>query len=226
MDYIDINLYFKENLPFFKDLSESELKYLLSKSSIQKYDKDTIIYSKNSSCTGIVLVLDGQIRSFMSSDIGREITLFRLFERDICMLSSSCVYQNLSCEINLKTEKTSSVIIIEGEALKKVANNNIHVQSFLLDLTQNKLSEIMWVLEQVVFFKLETRVADFLISQYHLNDSININTTHDYIANNLGSAREVISRILKRLENDKILKLSRGTIKIIDIDKLYSLGSY
>lgn len=226
MDYIDINLYFKENLPFFKDLSESELKYLLSKSSIQKCDKDTIIYSKNSSCTGIVLVLDGQIRSFMSSDIGREITLFRLFERDICMLSSSCVYQNLSCEINLKTEKNSSVIIIEGEALKKVANNNIHVQSFLLDLTQNKLSEIMWVLEQVVFFKLETRVADFLISQYHLNDSININITHDYIANNLGSAREVISRILKRLENDKILKLSRGTIKIIDIDKLYSLGSY
>ena len=63
------------------------------------------------------------------------------------MLSSSCVYQNLSCEINLKTEKNSSVIIIEGEALKKVANNNIHVQSFLLDLTQNKLSEIMWVLE-------------------------------------------------------------------------------
>lgn len=164
MDYIDINLYFKENLPFFKDLSESELKYLLSKSSIQKYDKDTIIYSKNSSCTGIVLVLDGQIRSFMSSDIGREITLFRLFERDICMLSSSCVYQNLSCEINLKTEKNSSVIIIDGEALKKVANNNIHVQSFLLDLTQNKLSEIMWVLEQVVFFKLETRVADFLIA--------------------------------------------------------------
>ena len=84
----------------------------------------------------------------------------------------------------------------------------------------------MWVLEQVVFFKLKTRVADFLISQYHLNDSININITHDYIANNLGSAREVISRILKRLENDKILKLSRGTIKIIDIDKLYSLGSY
>ena len=120
MDYIDINLYFKENLPFFKDLSESELKYLLSKSSIQKCDKDTIIYSKNSSCTGIVLVLDGQIRSFMSSDIGREITLFRLFERDICMLSSSCVYQNLSCEINLKTEKNSSVIIIEGEALKKL----------------------------------------------------------------------------------------------------------
>ena len=220
MIYKDMELYFKDNLPFFNDLSENDLKDLLSASYIKKYNKGELVHSKNSACTGVVLVLEGQLRSFMSSNIGREITLFRLFERDICMLSSSCVYQNLTYDITLEADIDSSVIIIDSKFFKKISNTNLSIQNFFLSLTQDKLSEIMWVLEQVVFFNLESRLANFLINQYYLNDSININITHDTIANNLGSAREVISRLLKRFENDEIVKLSRGIVKIIDIEKL------
>lgn len=224
MIYKDIELYFKDNLPFFKDLSQIELKDLLSASYIQKYNKGDLINSKVSTCTGVILVLNGQLRSFMSSqNVGREITLFKLFERDICMLSSSCVYPNLTCDINLEAETDSSVIIIDSKFFKELANTNISIQNFFLTLTQSKLSEVMWVLEQVLFFNLESRLANFLINQYYLNDSININITHDNIASNLGSAREVISRLVKRFENDNIIKLSRGTITIIDIEKLNSL---
>lgn len=225
MSYIDIKLFLKDNLPFFNDLSKSELKGLVSASSVQKYNTGELVHSKNSACTGIVLVLNGQLRSFMSSNSGKEITLFRLFERDICMLSSSCVYQDLTYDINLEAEKDSSVIIIDSKFFKEISSNNLSIQNFFLTLTQDKLSEIMWVLEQVVFFSLDSRVASFLIDQYYIYNSININITHDTIANNLGSAREVISRILKRFEKDKIVELSRGSIKIIDIKKLKLLSS-
>lgn len=219
----EIELYFKDNLSFYDNLSEIELKNLLSCSYIQYYKKGELLNSKNSTCTGIVLVLSGQLRSFMSSNTSREITLFNLFERDICVLSSSCVYPNLTYDVNLEAVKDSSVIIIDSKFFKELTTNNLKIQSFFLNLMQDKLSEVMWVLEQVVFFNLENRVANFLLEQYYLNDSLEINITHDVIANNLGSAREVISRLLKRFENNDIVKLSRGTIKIIDIEKLKPL---
>ncbi len=159
----------------------------------------------------------------MSAISGKEITLFRLFEFDICMLSSSCVYQNLSYDINLQAEKDSSVIIIDSNFFKDLSSTNSSIQKFFLELTQNKLSEVMWVIEQVVFFNLEYRVANYLINQYYLDNSINIYTTHETIANNLGSAREVISRILKRLEKNNLLKIGRGYITITDIKGLKSL---
>ena len=224
MTYLNKELYFKDNLPFFNDLSEVELKDLISASYIQNYNKGELVHSKHSTCTGIVLVLNGQLRSFMSSNSGKEITLFRLFERDICMLSSSCVYQNLTYDINLHAEKDCTVIIIDSKFFKELSNKNISIQKFLLTLTQDKLSEIMWVLEQVVFFNLDNRLASFLINQYYLNDSININMTHDAIANNLGSAREVISRMLKKFENDQIVEVSRGNIKIVNLEKLKLLS--
>ena len=225
MSYIDIELFLKDNLPFFNDLSESELKGLVSASYIQKYNKGELVHSKNSACTGIVVVIKGQLRSFMSSNSGKEVTLFRLFERDICVLSSSCVYQDLTYDINLEAEKDSSVIIIDSKFFKEISSSNLSIQNFFLTITQDKLSEIMWVLEQIVFFSLDSRVASFLVDQYYLNNSTNISITHDTIANNLGSAREVISRMLKRFENDKIVELSRGRIKIIDIEKLKLLSN-
>lgn len=216
-------LYLKNNLPFFKNLSKKEIEKLLDSSYLEQYKQGELIHSKDKSCTGIVLVLDGQLKSFMSAISGKEITLFRLFEFDICMLSSSCVYQNLSYDINLQAEKDSSVIIIDSNFFKDLSSTNSSIQKFFLELTQNKLSEVMWVIEQVVFFNLEYRVANYLINQYYLDNSINIYTTHETIANNLGSAREVISRILKRLEKNNLLKIGRGYITITDIKGLKSL---
>ena len=93
----------------------------------------------------------------------------------------------------------------------------------MLEVTQGKLSEIMWVLEQVVFFSLDYRLADYLINQYYLKNSLEINIIHETIANDLGSSREVISRMLKRFEKDNIVKVNRGCVKIIDIEKLQAI---
>lgn len=220
MKNINKESYLKNNLPFFKDLSKNEVEKLFSSSYIQNYSKGEFIYSKDKACTGVLLVIDGQLRSFLSSYSGKEITLFRLFDLDICMLSASCVFQNLTCDINLEAERDSSVIIIDSNFFKDLSSKNINVQNFFLNLTQNKLSEVMNVLEQVVFFSLDNRLSNYLINQYYLNNSNDIYITHDSIANDLGSAREIISRMLKRFEKDNLVKLSRGVIKIVDIEKL------
>lgn len=212
--------YLNENLPFFKHLSEEEKTMIYDASHIEEYKADELIYSKYKSCSGIVLVLNGQLRSFMSSLAGKEITLFRLFQNDLCILSSSCVYQNLSYDINLQAEENSLLLIIDGNLFKEVLDKNLSVQKFILEITQSKLSEIMWVLEQVVFFSLEHRLSDYLINQHYLKDSIKITITHEAIANDLGSSREVISRMLKRFEKDNLIEMGRGYIKLIDIKGL------
>ena len=212
--------YLNENLPFFKHLSEEEKTMIYDASHIEEYKVGELIYSKNNSCSGIVLVVKGQLRSFMSSLSGKEITLFRLFQNDLCILSSSCVYQNLSYDINLQAEENSLLLIIDGNLFKEVLDKNLSVQKFILEITQSKLSEIMWVLEQVVFFSLEHRLSDYLINQYYLNNSPQIHITHETIANDLGSSREVISRLLKRFEKDNLIDMGRGYINITDIEKL------
>ena len=217
---INVKSYLNDNLPFFKDLSEGEKTIIYNATHIEEYKSGELIYSKYKSCSGIVLVLNGQLRSFMSSLSGKEITLFRLFQNDLCILSSSCVYQNLSYDISLQAEENSSLIIIDGNLFKEVSNKNLSVQKFILEITQSKLSEIMWVLEQVVFFSLEHRLSDYLINQYYLKDSIKIYITHESIANDLGSSREVISRMLKKFEKDNLIEMARGYIKIIDIKSL------
>lgn len=223
MNFNDIKLYLENNLPFFDKLSYDEKEELVNNSSITSFSKGEIIYSKNSNCVGIVLVLSGQLRSFMSSNNGGEITIFRLFERDVCVLSSSCVYKNLTYDINLESFEDSKVLIIEGSLFKNLLYNNLYVKDFIINLMQDKLSEVMWVLEQIVFFSLENRLANFLLNEYYLSNSLDIIITHEYIANNLGLSREVISRILKRFEKEGILKISRGKLTITDLKTLKKL---
>lgn len=220
MTNLNKRLELKNNLPFFENLSTKEKEELFSSSYIEKYKKGELVHSKDKSCTGIVLVLEGQLRSFMSSLSGKEITLFRLFELDMCMLSSSCVYQNLTYDISVQADKDSTVIIIDSAFFKEISSKNPTIQNFFLELTQNKLSEVMWVVEQVVFFNLEYRLANYLLDKYYLDSSVNINITHEVIANDLGSAREVISRMLKRFEKENVVEIGRGQIKIIDLEQL------
>lgn len=146
--------------------------------------------------------------------------MFRLIDRDICLLSASCVFKNLTYDISLEAEKDSLVLIIEGAYLKKLSESNSHVQKFLFDLTQDKLSEVMWIIEQIVFLNFDRRLANFLLNQSYLENSNTLKITHDAIANHLGSAREVVSRMLKRFENEGLIKMSRGTIEIINLEKL------
>ncbi|WP_042273864.1 Crp/Fnr family transcriptional regulator [[Clostridium] dakarense] len=220
MDDIDKKELLKENLPFFNKLTSDEINKLIHKSSIIKYKKGELVYSENSTCTGVLVNIYGQFRIFISSQSGREITLFKLLDRDICVLSASCVFKNITYDINLEAELDSLAIIIDSAFIKSLSDNNSYVLNFLLNLTQDKLSETLSLIERTIFLSLENRVANFLISEYNLTNSDIIYVTHENIANNLGSAREAVSRILKKFEKENLLKISRGKIKLLDINGL------
>ena len=214
--------YIINNLPFYNFLSEKDKLDIVKHSNLESFKAGQTIVSKDDFCTGFVLVIDGQLRSYMSSNSGKEITLFRLFNLDTCILSSSCSFPNLICDINLVSEKPSNLLIINGEYFKDLSSRNLQVLDVFLKVTQSKLSDILLVLDSVVFFSLESRLANYLIDKYYSNDSLHIYITHDIIARDLGSAREVISKVLKKFENNNWIKISRGHIQIINLEMLKS----
>lgn len=220
---IDKKNLLQENLPFFDKLNSDEINKLIDKSNIVKYKKGELIYGKNSSCTGILINIYGQFRIFISSQSGREITLFKLLNRDVCVLSASCVFKNITYDINLEAELDSLAIVIDSDFIKKLSETNNYVLSFLLNLTQDKLSETLSLIEKTIFFSLENRVANFLIAEHNLTNSDVIYVTHENIANNLGSAREAVSRILKKFEKDNLLEISRGKIKLLNLKNLENI---
>lgn len=213
----------KENLPFFNELSSNEISELISNSFIASYKKGEIVHNKNSACTGILVTISGQFRTFISAPSGREITLFRLIERDVCILSAACAFKNITYDVNLESEGESLAIIIDSSFFNELSKSNTYVLSFLLNVTQNKLSEIIYVLEQAVFFTLDSRISNLLLEQSSLTNSNILYITHESIANHLGSAREAVSRILKKFENNGLIQVSRGKVNLLDLDKLHNL---
>lgn len=182
-----------------------------------KYKKGELIHSKDSSCTGLLITMFGNFRVFISAPSGRQITLFKLYDRDVCMLSASCAFQNLTYDVNLEAQSEATALIIDSSLLKTLSTNNFSVMNYILNLTQDKLSQVMYVLEQTTFFSLDERITNYLLEESRFKDSNTIHITHENIAHELGSSREVISRILKKFEKDGKIKVSRGKIKIINL---------
>lgn len=214
---IDKEYYLKETLPFFDDLTQKEKNEVISKSLITEYKKNEIVHSRSSACTGLLITLSGNFRVYISAPNGRQITLFKLYDRDVCMLSASCAFKNLNYDVNLEAQDDSKAIILDSSLIKKLSKSNFNVMKFLLDLTQDKLSQTMYVLEQATFFSLNERITDYLLEQSRYKNSSSLYITHENIANELGSSREVISRILKKFEKDGKVEISRGKIKIINL---------
>lgn len=216
--------YLKETLPFISHLEQAD-QALLNNTCLQSdYSSGDIILSRDRECSGLVLVKKGQLRAFFESEDGKEITLYRLLSGDVCILSASCVLKNITFEITLEAEKKSELIFIPSSTWAKLAERSTAVKEFSMNLVNERFSEVMWVMEQLVSRNMGQRVAAFLLEQTVLEGSQTLSMTHETIAKNLGTAREVVSRILKYLENDGLLSLSRGQIRLTNVKKLQEIS--
>jgi CRP/FNR family transcriptional regulator len=212
--------FLKVYLPFLKHLDDADLRLIATTSSKSSYEQGETILSREKECNGLVIVKIGQLRAFFESEDGKEISLYRLLSGDVCILSAACVLKNITFEVTLEVEKDSEVYFIPAAIWGKLAEKNSMVKVFSMELVSERFSEVMWVMEQMVSKNMGQRVAAFLIEQSALEESGTLMMTHETVAKNLGTAREVISRILKYFENDGVLKLSRGQINLIDMEKL------
>jgi CRP/FNR family transcriptional regulator, anaerobic regulatory protein len=216
--------FLEEHLPFLDQLSPADRGLILGACSSSDYSPGEIILNKKKDCNGLVIVKSGQLRAFFELEDGKEITLYRLLSGDICILTASCVLKNISFEVTLEAEKDSEVFFISAATWGNLAKLNSAVKEFSMELVNERFSEVMWVMEQMVSKNMGQRVAAFLLEQAALENSETLFLTHETIAKNLGTAREVISRILKYMEKDGLLKLSRRQITLTDVKKLRGLG--
>lgn len=160
---------------------------------------------------------------YILSEGGREITLFRLFAGEVCILSASCLIKNISFDIYISCEEKSEVFMINHFVFSKLIEKNIYIENFSLKVAVDKFSKVMWTLQEILFLSFDKRLSKFLLDESEKGNSDTLKFTHEQIAKYLGSAREVVSRMLKYFSNENIVTLSRGYIKIIDKQKLEML---
>lgn len=212
--------FLSDELPFWNKISESMRQSLTKASKEVSYKAGAILYAAKEDCTGLFLITSGRIRAYIVTDEGKEVTLFRLLERDLCIFSASCMMKNINFDIYVSAETDVDTILIPAKNYMELSEKEIHISNFTNEILSSRMSDVMWILEQILFFSFDKRLALFLEEQSNLDNSNILKITHEQIANHLGSAREVVSRMLKYFEDEGFIQLGRGSIQIIDSKKL------
>ena len=185
--------------------------------------KGDVIHDGSTYCTGLVLVRSGQLRAYILSDEGREITIYRLFDRDMCLFSASCIMHSIQFDVTIEAEKDTTLWIIPADTYKSIMEESAPVANYTNELMASRFSDVMWLMEQVMWKSLDKRVAAFLLEEAAIEGTDALKITHETIANHLGTHREVVTRMLRYFQNEGMVKLSRGMVTIRDRDKLNDL---
>ena len=215
---------FSSYFPIWSKLTPIQQQLLQQNAVIRKAPKGTIIHNGSIECTGLLLVGSGQLRAYMLSPQGRELTLYRLFERDICMLSASCIMSSIQFEVTIEAEKDSQLWIIPPQVYKSLMLESIVISNFTNEIMATRFSDVMWLMEQILWKSFDKRLAAFLLEESGLEDSTVLKITHETIGNHLGNPREVVTRMLRYFQNEGMISLTRGSIEILDAKKLEEIA--
>lgn len=210
-------------LTFWDKLDESEKEFILNNFAATSYKKGSTVHSGDNDCIGILLIKTGELRVYILSDEGKEVTLYRLRDNDICILSASCILDNITFEVHIDAEKDTEVLLINSNLYKQICEKNLYAENFKDKLVIERFSDVMWAMEQILFMSFDKRLAIFLLDEINRTGNDVIELTHEQIAKYIGSAREVVSRMLKYFQGEGIVELSRGGVKITDRKKLREL---
>ena len=216
---------FANHFPIWKQLTPQQQHTLHESAVLRTVRKGTIIHNGSTGCTGLVLVKMGQLRAYNLSDEGREVTLYRLFDRDMCMLSASCMLNSLQFDIIIQAEQDTTLWIIPPEIYKGVMRESAPLANYTGELMGARFSEVVWLMEQVMWKSMDKRVAAFLLDEINIEGIRQLRITHETIANHLGTHREVVTRMLRYFQSEGMVNLSRGIVEITDSEKLSALVS-
>lgn len=213
----------KQTLPFWQHLNQNEKNILINNASIIKYQSGQLIHHGKNDCVGILIIVSGKLRTYMISNEGKEITLFYLQPHNVCVLSAACILDSIDFEVLVETKTTCQIIQISSAAFLQLSKQNIYVELFSYKLATERFSDVMWAMQQLLFMSFDQRLAAYLIEASDRTNSLDIKITHEQIAQDLNSAREVVSRMLKHFAKEGYVHLSRGKIHLINKQALASL---
>ena len=223
MEQTNFESVYKDVFPFWNNITKAEREYICSNSIEKHYKKGENIHD-SSECSGVIFVRSGCLRVYMMSENGKNVTLYRLHSGDMCMLSASCVLKTITFDVFIDAEEDSCCYMISGPAFMKLSENNSKIKIFSLENSVSRFSDVMWVMQQILFMSMDKRLAIFLLDESSRTNSDIITLTHEQIAKYMGSAREVVSRMLKYFTNDRLVEVSRKGIKILDKKRLRELA--
>ena len=211
---------FEHYFPIWDQLTILQKNRMLDSLINRQIKKGTMIHNGSMDCTGLLLVKHGQLRAYILSDEGREITLYRLFDRDMCLFSASCIMRSIQFDVAIEAEKDTGLWIIPAEIYKNIMEESAPVANYTNELMASRFSDVMWLMEQIMWKSFDKRLAAFLLEESTLEGDSTLKLTHEIIANHLGTAREVVTRMLRYFQSEGMVKLARGTVEITDEEKL------
>ncbi len=215
--------YIPRVLTFWDKLNEAQKELVINNITPVHYDKGSRIHSGDIDCIGVLLIKKGGLRIYILSDEGKEVTLYRLRDGEICVLSASCILDNITFDVHVDAEADSEVLLIDSYSYQQLCRQNIYAENFTDKLVIDSFSEVMWAMEQILFMSFDKRLAIFLSDEITRNQNDTIELTHEQIAKYMGSAREVVSRMLKYFVQEGIVELSRGGVRVVNKKKLKEL---
>lgn len=211
---------FQSCFPIWDRLDTEQQARILGSLVSHRVKKGTVIHNGSMDCNGLLLIKSGQLRVYILSDEGREITLYRLFELDMCLFSASCMLRSIQFDVTIAAEKDTEFWVVPTEVYKGILEESAPAANYTNELMASRFSDVMWLMEQIMWKSLDRRLAAFLLEEASIEGSDRLKITHETIANHLGSHREVITRMLRYFQNEGMVRLSRGVIEITDADKL------
>ena len=224
MNETELTELFEKAFPFWEELNDWERNTFLHSSQTVKFSKGATVHD-GGECTGVILIKSGVLRLYLLSDEGKEVTLYRLFPGEMCIFSASCVLDSITFDVFIDAEEDSECVVVGGCAYEGVWQKSDAVKIFTYETALSRFSDVMWVMQQILFMSMDKRLAIFLLDETSKNGSDTVKLTHEQIAKYMGSAREVVSRMLKYFASEGLISASRSEgIKIIDKKRLRSLA--
>lgn len=215
---------FAEYFPIWGRLTDSQQQRLASNAEVLRVKSGTVIHNGSMDCLGPLVIRNGQLRVYILSSEGREITLYRLFERDTCLFSSSCVMPDIQFDVIIEAEKDSEMWVISACLFKQLMEESVVVANYANQLISSRFTEVMWLMGQIMWQSFDKRLAAFLLEESALENTPVLKITHEKIAGHMGTAREVVTRMLRYFQSEGMVKLTRGAVEITDRQKLRQLA--
>lgn len=214
----------EEYLPIWKQLTKEDQQALSEAATYRSVPKGTVIHNGSLDCIGVLVIKGGQLRSYIVSDEGKEVTLYRLLERDICLFSAACMMSSIRFEVTIETEKDSEVWVLQTDVYHAVMERSAPLANYTCQVLASRFSEVMWLMDQILFKRFDARLATFLLEESTIEDCDTLEITHERIANHMGTAREVVTRMLKYFHEEEMVSLTRGGVTLLDRAKLNAMA--
>ncbi len=212
-----------ENLSFWSHLTQRQRETLAGASRLIQYPAGAVIRGVDRDCLGILLIQEGMLRISLLSEAGREATIARIPAGEVCVLSAACSMSAITFEVQIQAEQETKALVIPVQVVSALMKESLYVENYVYKAAAQRFSDVIRGVEQMLFFTLEQRVAAYLVEESARLDTDTLQVTQEQLAQAIGSAREAVTRTLKKLSGMGLVELFRGGVRVVDRKRLHGL---